>query len=233
MLVNIDFDYFSLIVTPPNHRDNYFIAWIRGLYSQIKRKYKIFTEFCNGTTSTYWNVSTVYSFEQEAIIDYKVYKSLINGNVGNTPSSSPDSWELILDSPIGVYESATYSCKKLVLEFALNKFFIKQLLDNGFIGYRTPDSPLNPTNSDIYIQDFTPPVLSFVSFDTENGTSYSSDLTSDTGSFDVEILSGASTYFFKVFIPLSVYSSIGDETIIRNFINQYVPPGLLYTIQTY
>jgi hypothetical protein len=233
-------DFYNAVVEllPPEKRLKKFMAWIRGLTSQMVRLYDIFYRYLWGSFSLAYSSSTSYAVDAEIIYKYKVYKSLVSSNLANTPDVSPNQWLLILNSFIGVYERSKIVPQKLVLEYILNRYFFKELTDNSFVGFVQPNSATSPTNSSIYISNVVPTYPTYLVGIDES----SSDSVFDSGSTGyvttAEVYSAASSYLFQINIPTAVYTSINSsaviaETIVRQFLDTYVPAGIFYQIQTY
>lgn len=235
----IDYDIYAKQMLPPTKRAYpFWYAWVKALVSQSKRLNGIFSEYINGNTASYYNGSTVYNNGDEAVYNYQTYKSMVDGNTGNIPDQNTDKWLLISPSIIGTKVRTRFCYPKLTLEYALNLYFQKALTDNGFIGFKQPDSAIAPTPSDINITNVTPTYTSFFVFadDIQSDDVYLNDSTGAV--FDGEIISGASTYEFNVNIPSAVYVSINAtaaiaDTIIRQFLDKYVVAGVTYNIVTY
>lgn len=234
----IDYDLLIVDVLPSTKRMPYWKIWIFNALSQIKRLHSIFKSYILGTQSLNWDSTVPYDYDTEIIYKYKVYKSSISNNLNNQPNINLDKWELVLNSHIGVNESGRYNYSKLTLEKALNRQFQHELNINSLVGFRQPDDPINPTNSDIYITNQTLLYHSFLVGVTEDESDYIGTLVSSGFVTLDEELTNETPYVFIVNIPSSVYSAINSnytiaDTIIRNFLDQYVITGTQYIIQTY
>lgn len=239
---NIDYELFVEDYLPPSKRGPKWLGWTKTLLSQVKREFEILWAFFHGSTVTeYFDIGTSYGLDDEIIYKYQVFKSLADNNQGNVPDSTiqnPIYWQLILKSTIGALESSCYVAQKITLEWALNRYFRKEISDNFFPGFVQPDDPINPTNSTIYIENFvlTEPTLLVGWTEAESGViGYSQSYGYIT--FD-EQLTNASPFLFVVFIPTTVYSDIDidpdiAETVVRQFLDDYIVLGTEYIIQTY
>lgn len=234
----IDFDQFAIEALPEPKRIPKFIAWTQGLLSQMTRLNFIFDSFRDGSVATYFDPLVSYSLNQDVIYLYKVYKSLSGGNLGNTPDISPDEWQLVQDIFIGAEERCRYTSGKLCLEWALNRYFYKELDDNGFPGFVQPDDPITPTDSSIFISYIDVEFPSFLVGIDESESSYiGSD--GSTGWVTLsEDFTAESSYRFSVNIPALVYASINSnsdiaDTIIKEFLGKYLAVGIFYDIVTY
>lgn len=234
----IDFNQTAVNLLPPSKRKPFWIAWIQGISSQAVRLNWIFYKFMYGNDASYWDGATSYSLDDEVTFNYKVYKSLTSSNLNNNPESSSFNWELIASTFIGTIERFQYNSQKIVMEYALNRYFQKQLTDNGFVGFIQPNSPTTPTPSDIYITNISPAWTSFVSFTTVTNSSASYTNRASAASFTNTTFTGATSYQFAVNIPSTVYSSINSdpliaESVVRGFLDKLVPSGIFYSIITY
>lgn len=228
---------FVLQNIPKVYREENYIAWIKGLLSQSNRLNLIFNGYINGTVTNHYDSSVTYNLDEDVIFNYQVYKSLKSANLNNSPDSNPDFWQLISKSFIGLEERSKYRANRIVLEYALNRFFSKEIDLEGLVGFRQPDDPVSPTNSDIYIENEPIVFSSFILYRTEPGTSFIFSNQSSGYIFEDEIFANASSYLFNVNIPIGVYNRIGTpdiaDTVINNFLDRYVPAGIKYKINTY
>lgn len=239
----VDFDDFVVQELPPDHRTPFFIAWVRGLISQLKRLYNIMYGFMTysaieGTAPDYYDSSTSYTYDDEVIYNYQVYKSLSSPNSNNTPDLSPNDWQLIINNFIGLLERARYSFQKIVLEWALNHYFHHEISLESLPGFIQPDDPINPTNSTIFINSLTPDYSSFVSYGAKATSSIVYLNSSSEYVFSEANISTSSSYVFEVNIPTDVYTNINAdaglaEKIVRQFLDKYIPAGITYNIITY
>lgn len=247
MTPSVDFGQLGINILPNDKRMPFWIAWIQTVLSQSIRLYRLFITFINGSDAQYWDLSNTYNMDDEVIYNHQVFKSMDNSNLNIIPETSiydevlnpTGAWQLIADNFIGMNERAYYSNMRFVLEWALNRYFKKELSDNGLIGFYQPNSATTPTNSDIYISNVPPVVTSFVSFTNVNaGSSLSFTNGANAVSFTNTTFAGATTYMFAVNIPAAVYASINAssslaDVIIRRFLDNYVPSGIYYSIVTY
>jgi hypothetical protein len=113
-----------------------------------------------------WSSAFVYSKGFKVISKQVIYISLVDSNTTEPPSSS---WEIYLPSYIGVDERILYNGQKLVLEYALNRFY--------FTNFRQP-----PLVSDIYINNAAISALGFLVGSTEpfSSTVALTDIATDT-----------------------------------------------------
>jgi hypothetical protein len=111
----------------------------------------------------------------------------------------------------------------LVLTYALNKWFGTSFFQP-------------PVQSDIYITNDAIATPAFLVGQNESNSSK----ISTTGS--TEFIGTTVTYSaqvnFTIHVPVAVYNAldttgINNDKIFRNFVDQYVPAGILYAIQTY
>lgn len=236
---DIDFIEFGIEMLPPNKRIPNWMAWIYGCISQLYRLNNIFYRFINGTPAQYWNSSTTYPYDRDIIYDYKVYRSLVVGNINNQPDISQTQWQLVQNSFIGMKERGHYSYPRLTLEWVLNRYFKRFLTLNGYVGFVQPDSPTTPTHSSIYITNVTPLNATFLVAPTEIGCDSVSTNVSTGFVTNTEIFNTISTCQFNINIPSSVFtaiypsSSIIAESIIRKIMDKYVIAGVYYNIVTY
>ena len=139
-------------------------------------------------------------------------------------------WIQVQPNFIGANERASYSCQKLILEYALNKWFNTT--------FRNP-----PSVSDIYITVNNITLNSFYYGNSAGTSGYT-----NTTSFQ-NTPAPVSSYFkwssvltqqndYTVHIPIAVYNALSATAglrtgIVSNFINLYNPAGAFYNIVTY
>lgn len=206
---------------PNDKRENRIISFVRSLVAPVQtaRDYLI-DYYANGELVADWTPST-YSIGVLVRYEKQLYESLVDGNT-STPSDI-DNWVLVQSNFIGVIERANYSGHKLILEYALNKWF--------FTEFRQP-----PLVSDIYISNATalinPFVVGGVESDSSSVYSYGST------EYIIDGYSVTTQVNFTIYIPVAVYTALASdapsrEKIVRSFADKYVATGIFYDIQTY
>lgn len=238
MIPKIDFRLFGVFHLPPIKRMKRWIAYIKGMLSQNYRLNYIFEEYVRDSTAITWSSLTTYNIDQEVYYKFAVYKSLKNSNLNKQPDLNTDYWQKILDIEIGTEKRARFRYNKIVFEYALNKYFQKQLTANGYVGFKQPDDDVSPTNSDIYIIGNALSYPSFISGINESQSDSSLLNTSTRYSTYDEDFSTLYVYHFTIMIPTTVFASINSsaniaESIIRKFADKYVISAMIYDIQTY
>lgn len=140
------------------------------------------------------------------------------------------SWVKVCPYPIGAYQRTSFSCQKLLFEYAFNAWF--------HTTFRQP-----PFVSDIYIQpknNFTEQFF----FTEQSGSSFFIPKTIIDKNSPV-----ISRYFFPlnnniavqdfvIYIPLHVYTNLSPQSglrtgIVTNFANKIAPAGCTYQVLTY
>jgi hypothetical protein len=234
-----DVNNYILDYIPRTKRKPYFVAWFKGLLSQIDRLNRIFNDYRNGSTDLgYWSNVISYSSGNRVRTLFGTFESLINSNLANDPLLDDGTkWIKVLNSFIGSDERISYTAQKLNMEYNLNRVFT----GNGAI-YRTPTS-INPgigylPLSDIYITNVVPAYTSFCIFSSESGSSAVYSGISSGFIFSTEVYGTFTTFRFAVNIPSAVYSSIDSnpaiaETIVRSVVDKYRLEGTFYDIITY
>lgn len=222
-IYDIDFNTKAVELLPPDKRFPTTIAWIKALVKQAKYiRDKYLGDYNTGANYPIWAIATNYNKGDRVIYKGSVYESLINGNIGNQPIEGIN-WTLYQKNFIGVSERVYYNGQKIVLEWALNKWF--------HTTFRQP-----PLVSDIFIQNNTPSFKCFIIGDnSNNSSSVFSDKSSSPISYDYN------APLFKnatINIPLAVYNAldttaINREKIVRNFADLYFAAGITYNIVTY
>lgn len=229
-----------------NHLPQYkrlpkWIQTIRGYVGELAWVDSIFRKFMNGSDNLdFYNQTITYAIYDKIKDNFSVYESLIDNNFGN-PTSNINSWTKILDSFISKSERVTYVCRQLQLEYALNHYFIQQILNSGLIGYKQPNEITGNDyfpKSDIFIQSILPQFYSIIGFDDLHIQNSIYDNSIGYYAFLDLIFANESFYQYSINIPISVYNSLGitnsiRDNIVRKFIDQINVSGCQYIIITY
>jgi hypothetical protein len=175
--------------------------------------------FRTGSTATLWTAGT-YALGAQVIYQNQVYESSKTSNTDTPPSAT---WRLIQTNYIGVFEQVAYNGQKIVLEYALNKWFKTT--------FRQP-----PSVSDIYITLNTLPIYPFIVGGNEQNSS--SVFNNTSSEFVINAYSFTNNYRATINFPSAVYSALSSvvsarDKIVRAFVNQYIPAGITYQIVTY
>ena len=189
-----------------------------------------FDDYADGFTGIAWNAGTSYAKgARRKYFDNAVYEAIQSSPTGTLPTNGAY-WIKVLDTWVGARERAKYSGQKLVLEYALNKWF--------GTAFRQPDDVASPTPSDIYISNNT---LTNNVFITSNDEAEAS-VTANADGTDVDAFvmndysfTGAS---FTIYVPAAAFTALAStladrENIIRNLADKYEIAGVMYTITTY
>lgn len=207
----------------PDKRFRKTVAWVNVLLSPIQYLRDIwFGSYRTGSTAPTWVNTDPYP--KYALVKYSnkvVYESLVDNNTA-VPTDTTK-WRVAQQNFIGLSERIVYNGQKLVLEYAMNKWFGTT--------FRQP-----PNISDIYITNNSLTVASFRVGLTE-GVSSKVGL---TGSSEFVGLSSVYTVptNFTIHCPKAVYDAldptlINNEKIFRAFVDLYIPSGITYSITTY
>lgn len=214
---------------------------IRGYLGELEWLDSIFRKFMDGSdVLSFYDSSVTYSKYDKIKDNFCVFESKIDNNIGN-PTSNEDCWDKILDSFIGNTERVTYVCRQLPFEYALNHYFQQQILENGFIGWKQPDSLVGDDyspKSDIYISQIIPENVSFAFSNNSVQQSGITSISLFNGITDITINSLATFYRYAINIPTDVYNSLGTtddirDSIIRNFVDKINVCGCGYEINVY
>ena len=108
---------------PSNKRKEKIIAFIQALVKPIQwLRDALFSTYLNGFIGDKWDNSTEYIYGQRVIyIDGGVYEC-VQTCTGITPTNT-DYWANVTESWIGLNERVNYNSQKLILEYALNRYF--------------------------------------------------------------------------------------------------------------
>jgi len=234
---NIDFNNMAVNMLPTEQRKPFWIMFVKALVSPIVRLYGVFVTYMFGETLLAYSSGAAYNTGALVRYNYKTYESLIPDNTGNAPDTSTQAWILRNNSFIGAIERAKYNGRYLELTYALNRYFNTT--------FRQPPYPApydyglgGGVFSDIYITNVEPSFTSFIIGSTEVNSSIVYSNTSSGFVFTTSIFGNISTYKFAIHIPIAKYISLGAtnsirNSIVSNFVNQYLTGGTSYVIVTY
>lgn len=204
---------------PPDKRGPNMLAWCRMLINQLcVAHFNFFSSYKKGATDDDYVDGGIYSRLDHVIYGRAVYESKIDDN-SDLPTVE-SSWRKVQDAFIGYDERIRITPQKIILEFALNKWFSTQ--------FRQP-----PSISDIYILNNEIPIPVFrvgaiEEISSQVFKSTSSEWVVNSYSFFIQ-------FNFTIYVPQATYDSLGTaaEQIIRNFADKFVAAGITYTITTY
>lgn len=237
---------------PINRRKPKFLSWFLTLLKSLQWDHDlIFTDYAYGVMFPLWDGSVTYVYGDRVIyIDNAVYEmqntagliSAVSPNLDNT------NWTKILDIFIGVRERARYNGDKLILEFALNRYFMVSPFSAMEWGVSwsggVPTAESTPPYTQIYISNTNNAASNFWLSDGGVGalTSY---MSAGFGQkyFLGNSYSTYSPFAFNIYVPTAVYaqieanqvpgSGITGEDVIRSVADKYVQAGKLYSVIQY
>lgn len=221
-IYDIDYSKQRVQLLPPDKRYTKTVAWAGILLAPLNYLRNLnFGSYRTGSDAPQWVNTDPYAKYDQVKYNKIVYESLIDGNT-DVPTTVA-SWKVVQGNFIGLSERIYYNGQKLVLEWAMNKWF-------GTV-FRQP-----PNVSDIYITNNSVPIAVFRCGGDEDISSVvfsnsSSEVVINSYSFSV-------AFNFTINVPQAVYDAldvtlVNNEKIFRAFVDRYVPAGVTYTILTY
>lgn len=222
-IYDITYSQKAIELIPPDKRSNENIVWVQSLLNQnqyIRDKY--LGDYNIGAAYPLWAIATTYNKGDRVIYKGSVYESLTSSNTGNQPIEGKY-WTLYQKNFIGASERVYYNGQKIVLEWALNKWFNTT--------FRQPTLV-----SDIFIDTNTPAFTCFIIGATKDS---SSAIFSDISSEPIAYAYNAPIFYnATINVPVAVYNALDTipanrEKIVRNFADLYMPAGITYNITTY
>jgi hypothetical protein len=222
-IYNVDYGSLGAELLPPNKRQPRMLAFVRALLSALQYVLNLFLfSYRTGSPMAAWSNVTTYSAGQRVQYNRSIYESLSNSNTA-TPTNAAW-WRLVQTNFLGVEERMAYSGQKVVIEYALNRYFSTAFVQPG------------AGTSDIYLTTNTPPVYPFIVGAVNASTSttyptYSTEMVLNSYSF-------TGNYRFTIHMPTAVYTALSSvsaarDKIVRSFADNYVPAGIAYNIVTY
>lgn len=221
-IYDIDFSKFAGQMLPPDKRFTRSVAWVKILLSPLQYLRDLyFGSFRTGSTAPQWVNTSPYPKYAQVKYNKIVYESLVANN-SDVPTTVA-TWRVVQFNFIGMSERILYTGNKLILEYAMNKWF-------GTV-FRQP-----PNASDIYITTNGVPIPVFRSTGVESGSS----VVYANGSVEYVInqYTFAVQFNFTINCPVAVFNAldptlVNNEKIFRAFVDRYVPAGITYNIITY
>lgn len=212
---------------PPQLRLTVHLAWLRVLLLpgiQYLRDL-IFDVYFGGQRYPIYSAFNPYNRGDRVTgYDKALYQCLVNGTVSGLsgPYNDP-AWMKIQDNFIGVDERVKYNSQFMVLELALNTFFLVLTTDPDQIYLQT-----NSRDSSVFVMGQTGETSSAM---------YNNSLFSTAAMYnDPTFVAFAAN--FTVFVPNGVLATLGNtaqdqENAIRQFVDKYKLAGLTYLVSGY
>lgn len=209
-LYDINFNNKAIEWLPPNKRRPKLVAFLQGLLTPMQwLRDKFLGDYRTGRISPPYNPAAIYSAGELVMYKQIVYQSIADDNIQQPPGNK---WQVYLPSFLGVDERVLFNGHKLILEYALNKYYQTNFRQPGLLGYyypaSTPGTPTAPDTehlhySDIFTLNNASLVVGFVVGQTEP---YCSTVAQH------DILDGG----YNEWGP-GVYS-VGDVVVYRNYL---------------
>ena len=238
-IYNVDEQSLASQLLPPNKRQPIYGALTTDWLSGMQRCNDIFNDYINGFVSaTPYSSSLSYARGALVIAQFLygsvVYESQQDGNTGNQITDT-DWWQPVSPNFIGVEERTSYSCSRVLYEWALNRWFGTTFRQPTAIGTDIY-SPL----SDIYI------LTNYIYYGvfhvglSEISSSAAGPYGSNAAVPLTNTASTAGTDNFTIYVPGIVYSSLPGysgpgtvDNLIRRFADTLCCYGLNYNIVVY
>ncbi len=228
----INQEILSRSILPPPKRLPVFKEWAKEQLAAMQRNNDLLNYYMdNFVSAVLWDSVTTYNrgdlVNGGYDFDQRIFESQQDSNTNN-PLTDTDWWVEVSPSFIGVVERSKMWCSKIVMEYALNRWF-------GTI-FRQPGADwLGPvTRSDIYI-DTNGYVddLFYTSIDEDNSSVIWPE--SSFGFVNITDLPGVfAVYQFTVYVPALFLAALpGGSDTVRAIVDKYAPFPLNFDIQSY
>lgn len=230
MLYDFDTEIIADNLIPEVKKKPKYIAWAYSLLRPIQLIWELlFRDYKNGSTYNLYNSLTTYNFGDRVINTNKsVYEATYldaNGVPQSFNGVDPTNtvfWTLVNDNFIGVEERLKYNSQIILLEYALNRWY---MVDN--------------TSDQIYIENNYNVNNAFVM---GNSGQYSSAMANNSNAQNY-FLGNAYTYpdvsyNYTIYVPLALFTTLGTsaanrEYNVRSFVDKYNLAGIKYKVTTY
>lgn len=220
-----DIDYSKQVprLLPPDKRFTRTVAWLNILLSPIQYLRDLwFGSYRTGSSAPTWvNTDPYPKYAQVKYSNKVVYESLVDNNTALPTDTAY--WRVAQQNFIGLSERIQYNGQKLVLEYAMNKWF-------GTTFRQPPNTP------DIYITRNSIPVSVFRVGGIED---ISSVVYTETSSdFVINQYTLVPDANFTIHCPAATYNALAAtdaqrDKIFRAFVDLYLPAGITYSITIY
>lgn len=203
------------------------IAWLTVLVKPAQLEQDLIAnDYDNGSTAPFYSGIIYVPGDRVIGTDNALYECI--ANVGGIPPPNAQYWLKLLDTYIGVQERIKYNGQKLVLEFALNRFFRTVFRQPVLI-------------SDIYIENNDWAEFFYIGGSNDDPTSHVYGGNNPGDGFVIND-NNAAQESFTIFIPESggspipgFYTSLQPyaDQKIRAIADKYAIARVLYSISTY
>lgn len=224
---------------PPNKRRTGILGFMKALTWPLQWLHtNFFSTYAAGFTGPLWTTSASWlAGDRARDIDRAVYEAQEAIAPHSLAPRLNSSWLKVSDIWIGVDERVLYSPLKLVLTYALNRWFDTTFRQpNG-----SAEDPVgNPTGtSDIYITNNTTVVNQFVVPTLEiNSPVFVPKKELYGGNAVVVTEQALNPYAYTINVPVAIFNALGStlterENVVRSFADKYTIAGIQYNIATY
>jgi hypothetical protein len=220
-LYGVDIPSIAGNILPPDKRNTNMLAFVKALVSPIQYVVNLFLgSYRSGSPAPIWT-SGAYPLGVRVRYNFAVYEAIVDGTT-DVPTVAT-SWRLVQSNFIGVSERVLYNGQKVILEYALNKWFGTNFVQpNG--------------TSDIYVTTNTVAAYPFLVGATEDLSS--STYYANSTEYIIDSYSFTGNYRLTIHMPSAVYTALSTvsamrDPIVRAFADKYIPAGISYNIVTY
>lgn len=240
---------FTENITPPDKRVYGLLGWIYSLIYPIQWRLNInFITYWLGSNDAAYSISTTYTKGQRVIFfnqdggsyygDNAVYEANTSIPINTPPTlvnqvdnSGNGFWIPVQPNFIGSAYRQSFTCNKLIFEYALNSWF-HTTFRQPIIGR----SDIYITQNNVSYNQFFSTPDSQVSFDTTSTVTPVNNPPITKFSFPSYNFSPLNN--FTIFIPNTVFNNLSPiptlrNGIIRSFADKICPAGAIYNIAQY
>ena len=220
------YDYDNQIVgeqlTPPVLRTVKQLSWINTLTAAVQNLWSlIFEDYRVGSVYTDYSIIATYAVQDRIRwTDKAIYECIKVTTAGILPSNTTY-FVKVNDNFIGSDERVKYNSQLIVLEYALNNWFLNlTATDQIFIA-------TNNITSNLFLMGQTGTYSSTMA----NSSVFSAYFMPNVASYPTQ-------YNFTINVPLALFTTLGTdntnrENTIRIFADKYVLSGITYNVTTY
>lgn len=222
-IYDLDTDQQVVELLPPDKRFTITVSWLQAVLKSSVHwlRDNTLTRYRQGSADPQY-VPGTYAYGAYVKFQKAVYVSLIANNTDNPTVTT--SWYQVQNNFIGINERILYNGQRIILEYALNKWF-------GTI-FRQPGS----IRSDIYLVTNPQPVSNFlIGYSYRNSSYFYKNRSTE---YIINDYSFNRIANLTINVPFGTYNSLEEnntnrDNVIRSFVDQYIAAGITYSINPY
>ena len=215
-IYTVTYSYLWEQLYPPKLRKSVHLAWGFVVTRPLQWLHDaIFISYANGATDADYSNVTAYSLGDRVVYTDRGQYEALQATTGNLPTDTTY-WIKVNDNYIGARERSKYNSRKILFEYALNRWF---------------------QTTGIFISNTGGNASSFLLGGSGPTSTALFNTSTNQQQFLIQSYSATSEDFI-IFVPLAKFNSLGSndtdrKNVVRNIADLYVIAGIIYTVQSY